>query len=91
MCSLVILYIVANEFRTRTQVAAVSVSLLMINVLVFYLYHIILENHLKQLEYKIIGEKAKAYDNELEILSEACRRMQSLQHDMKHHILELKN
>ena len=91
MCSLVILYIVANEFRTRTQVAAVSVSLLMINVLVFYLYHIILENHLKQLEYKMIGEKAKAYDNELEILSEACRRMQSLQHDMKHHILELKN
>lgn len=90
-CSLVILYIVANEFRTRLQVAAVAVSLLMINVLVFYIYHVILENYLNRLKYEMIEEKAKAYANELEILSETCRRTQSLQHDMKHHILELKN
>lgn len=90
-CSLVILYITANEFQTRLQIAVISFSLLMINVLVFYLYHVILENYLSKLKYEMIEERAQAYANELEVLSGACRKMQSLQHDMKHHILELKN
>lgn len=66
-----------------------STGVLIINMIVFYLYHTILEVTQQQREKDIMQEKLKVYSNQLDIISQSQRKIRILRHDMVHHIREL--
>lgn len=91
LCSLGILYVLTDTTSAENVKESffIVMSVLIVNVVVFYLYHVTLENYLSQIQYERVKERLEAYANQLEILSEAQHRIQALRHDMKHHIREL--
>lgn len=91
LCSLGILYVLTDSVSAENVMASVfiMISVLVVNVVVFYLYHVTLENYLSQLQYERVKERSEAYANQLELLAETQHRIQALHHDMKHHIREL--
>ena len=89
ICSLVIIYFVTEMTRTGWQAMIIALCVMVINLLVFYLYQKNLENYLTQVQCEVLEERSKAYANELELMTKTQRKMQALQHDLKHHILEL--
>lgn len=62
---------------------------LIINISVFYLYNVLLENYLHLRDYDIYKQQTYAYENQLEVIMESQNRIRALRHDMKNHILAL--
>lgn len=63
--------------------------MLIINISVFYLYHILIENYINLRENDIYKQQTYAYQNQLEVIMESGNRVQALRHDMRNHILAL--
>lgn len=88
-CSVIVLYCVTASKVQKTTEITIAVCVLIINILVFYIYQKMLDNYLSQMTCKILEERSQAYANEIQIMSHTQRKIQALQHDMKHHIIEL--
>ncbi len=69
--------------------AAVCLCMLGINLSVFYLYYIIMENYIHLWESDLYKQQTYAYQNQLEVIMESQNKIRSLRHDMKNHILAL--
>ena len=67
----------------------VSVCMLMINISVFYLYHVLIENYINSRDNEIYRQQTYAYQNQLEVIMESQSRVRALRHDLKNHILAL--
>ncbi len=67
----------------------ISGCMLMINISVFYLYNILIENYLHLRDHDIYKQQTYAYQNQLEVIMESQSRVRALRHDMKNHILAL--
>lgn len=67
----------------------ICVSTLIINLSVFYLYHMIAENYKNLSENDIYKQQTYAYQNQLDVIMESQSRIKALKHDMKNHILAL--
>ncbi len=91
ICSLVILYVTTKAAIDRFSFIVMATSVMIINLLVFYIYQKMLENYLSKFMLELAEERAKAYANEIDIMSRTQKRIRSIQHDMRHHIIELKN
>lgn len=63
--------------------------MLIINISVFYLYHILIENYINLRKNDIYKQQTYAYQNQLEVIMESGNRVQALRHDMRNHILAL--
>ena len=63
--------------------------MLIINISVFYLYHILIENYIHLRDNDIYKQQTYAYRNQLEVIMESQNRVRALRHDMKNHILAL--
>jgi sensor histidine kinase YesM len=62
---------------------------LIINISVFYLYHVLLENYIHLRDNAIYKQQTYAYQNQLDVIMESQNRIRALRHDMKNHILAL--
>lgn len=62
---------------------------LIINISVFYLYNVLLENYIHLRDYDIYKQQIYAYQNQLDVIMESQNRIRALRHDMKNHILAL--
>lgn len=62
---------------------------LIINISVFYLYNVLLENYIHLRDYDIYKQQTYAYQNQLDVIMESQNRIRALRHDMKNHILAL--
>ena len=62
---------------------------LIINISVFYLYNVLLENYIHLRDNDIYKQQTYAYENQLEVIMESQNRTRALRHDMKNHILAL--
>ena len=69
----------------------IAFILILINLLNFYLYDKYIENMRIRLMYNSIDSANKAYKNQLEIIYESDKRIRLLKHDLKNHILNVKN
>lgn len=69
----------------------IAFILILINLLNFYLYDKYIENMRSRLMYNSIDSANKAYKNQLEIIYESDKRIRLLKHDLKNHILNVKN
>ena len=67
----------------------ISVCMLMINISVFYLYHVLIENYINSRDNEIYRQQTYAYQNQLEVIMESQSRVRALRHDLKNHILAL--
>lgn len=68
----------------------ICICMLLVNLSVFYLYHVLLENYIKLRENEMYKQQTYAYQNQLEVIMESQNRIRSLRHDMKNHILALR-
>lgn len=62
---------------------------LIINISVFYLYNVLLENYIHLRDNDIYKQQTYAYRNQLDVIMESQNRIRALRHDMKNHILAL--
>ena len=72
-----------------TEALLICVSTLIINLSVFYLYHMMIENYKNVRENDIYKQQTYAYQNQLDVIMESQSRIRALKHDMKNHILAL--
>lgn len=79
-----------GDLRPYYLSAVCCVCILAVDICVFYLHDILLQNftHLKQRD--IYRQQTDHYRNQLEVIAESQGRMRALRHDMKNHILHLR-
>ncbi len=73
----------------RLTAAFVCAVILILNLCVFYLYHILLKNYVRLREQDIYKQQTIAYQNQFELMKESQSRIRALRHDMKNHVLAL--
>nr|WP_308626817.1 GHKL domain-containing protein [uncultured Eisenbergiella sp.] len=66
-----------------------TLCLLLINMVVFYLYNEILKSYEYKIDKLLLEEKISMYTNQLDAIVNSENGIRSLQHDMKHHIIQL--
>ena len=69
----------------------ICVSTLIINLSIFYLYHMMAENYRNLRENDIYRQQTYAYRNQLDVIMESQGRIRALRHDMKNHMAVLQN
>ncbi len=67
----------------------ICISILIINLGIFYLYHMMAENYRKLRENDIYRQQTFIYQNQLDVIMESQGRIRALKHDMKNHIIAL--
>ncbi len=67
----------------------ICAAALVINLSVFWLYHVMVESYTNIREKDIYRQQMYAYQNQLEVIMESQNRIRALKHDMKNHILAL--
>ncbi len=88
--SLIALFCLLNGYMKPDWVCAVCCGCILIaNLSVFYLYHILLQNHYHIRQRDIYQQQTLNYRNQLEVIRESQERIRALRHDMKNHILHL--
>ena len=87
--SVFILCILLYGRSEGTEALLICVSTLIINLSVFYLYHMMVENYKNVRENDIYKQQTYAYQNQLDVIMESQSRIKALKHDMKNHILAL--
>lgn len=87
--SVFILCILLYGKSEGTAALLICVSTLMINLSVFYLYHMMAENYKNLRENDIYRQQTYAYRNQLDVIMESQGRIRALRHDMRNHMLAL--
>lgn len=88
--SIIILFVLMmNNLNNQIILVVVSAGILFINILIFYLYHALLDAYLKLEENAVYERQIKSYENQLEVLAQSEEKVSALRHDIKHHLNEL--
>lgn len=66
-----------------------TLCLLLINMVIFYLYNELLKVYTYKIDKLILEQKISVYANQLDAIVKTENGIRSLQHDMKHHIIQL--
>lgn len=91
VCSILMLRYMTREHSSMDHDAVVaSIGVLVMNFVVFYLYHLSIKAFSAKYENIILKQNLEAYGNQLEIIARTSDRIKSLRHDMKHHINEIR-
>ena len=85
---LVLCLLLYGRFRGVPAIL-ICLSTLLVNLSVFYLYHVMLLNFAGRMENDIYRQQVYAYQNQLDVIQESQNRIRTLKHDMKNHILSL--
>lgn len=86
---LLILTIGSFRLKRRGLMLCVGIGTLVINMVVFYLYHMLQDAHQHFYEKELLQQQVKVYSNQLETISQTQKKIRLLRHDMIHHIKEL--
>lgn len=90
LISILTMLILATDWTiSKISVVAVSISILLFNLSIIYLYDRIIESAVKEHEMIILKEQMMAYSNELTLRSENEKKLKSIRHDMKLHLNEI--
>lgn len=88
--SVIVGFISLYESRMGVETVIVCMGILLINFLVLYLYNMLLESMTRKYENKMLAQKVHTYRNQLEVILETEQRVRQMQHDMKHHLTEIR-
>lgn len=81
--------LVINNINNRGILVSMSVGLLLINLLIFYLYDVLVDAFLKLEERTLLERQADGYANQLKVMSRSEEKIRTLHHDLKHHLGEI--
>lgn len=84
-----IYYMVMTITDLKVIVIIVTISILFVNIFIFYLYNSLVQFYSAYIEKKMFEQMVEVYAYQLELVQESQERVNSLRHDMKHHIIEL--
>lgn len=87
--SVIVLSVLMLGEPSKMFAILISGYMLMINISVFYLYNILIENYIHLRDNDRYKQQTYAYQNQLEVIMESRNRVRALRHDMKNHILAL--
>ena len=87
--SIIVLSVLMLGELEKVFAILISGCMLIINISVFYLYNILIENYIHLRDNDIYKQQTYAYQNQLEVIMESQNRVRALRHDMKNHILAL--
>ncbi|MDE5777206.1 MAG: GHKL domain-containing protein [Lachnospiraceae bacterium] len=86
----IIYMMVYMQHHLPIEIIMVSMGILLINFLVLYLYNMLLESMTQKYENKMLDQKVHTYKTQLEVILETEQRVRQMQHDMKHHLTEIR-
>ena len=86
---LLLVILTMNNINSRGILVSISVGLLFINLLIFYLYDVLVDAFLKLEEKNLFERQAESYANQLNVMSRSEERIRALHHDLKHHLGEI--
>lgn len=69
----------------------VSIILLVINFITFYLYDELLKHYANKYEKEILSQQNRAYRNQFELINGAQKNIEMFKHDMNNHIIAIRN
>ena len=81
--------LVISNLNNRVALIYISVSLLLINLLIFYLYDALADAYMQLEERNLLERRAESYSNQLKVFSQSQERIRGLYHDLKHHLGEI--
>lgn len=84
-----LLYLVMSGLKQRSVFIAVSLVMLLINLLIFYLSDVLTEAFSELEEMLMFERLAAGYANQRTVMIQSEEKVRSLRHDMKHHLNEL--
>jgi len=82
--------LMSESIGYRALMLVESLGILIINIIVFYLYHTYIDIYQKLHEKEALEQQVKIYSNQLEVIEQTQMKIRSLRHDMRHHIQELR-
>lgn len=88
---LLLLIMIMSNLNNRIILISVSLGILIINLLIFYLYDVLVEAYLKLKVSTLFERQAAVYSNQLNVMRQSEEKVHTLRHDMKHHLIELEN
>lgn len=90
--SVSMLYLLLVDLQYKRYLMLVEgLGLLFINIIIFFLYNMIQWDYVQKSEKDRLKQQIKQYRNQLEIITESQEKIKTMQHDLKHHMLELYN
>ena len=86
----ILLFISYGRKGPDRELIIISLGLMLINFIVFYLYNMLLKAFSQKYENELLEQKVQIYSNQLYNMLESDARVKNLRHDMKHHLNGLK-
>ena len=82
-------FLLMSNLNNRMVLVVISAGILLINMLIFYLYHALADTYLKLEETALFERQLASYSNQLDVLMQSEEKVTALRHDMKNHLNEL--
>lgn len=81
---------VMTSWDLEVKMVVTAIGLLLINFLIFFFYNMLLESLFQKYEKEMLQQKVNTYANQIDVILQTQDKMKRLQHDMIHHINEVK-
>lgn len=92
MCSIAIICaLIMYKIEQASVITLITLVLLFINIIVFLLYDSIMKEYEERFKYITLNNQIQMYKNQLEVINKSQDKIQSLRHDIKHHLMALRN
>lgn len=89
VCSLLVSVIVLDDCKGEVIVLVGGISMILINVFLFFLLDRVHKMYRVQLTLALLEQQNQAYESQMELLRDSEERITSLRHDIKNHFLVL--
>ena len=91
ICSVsIICYMTYTHKYLSSEYIIISTGVLLINFIVIYLYHMMLDYMYQKNENRLLHQRLHSYANQLDVILDSENRVKQLRHDMKHHLTEIR-
>lgn len=83
--------VLAMDTKMNPELKAGGIfGIILLNIVVFYLYEQLASAYEKEMEQYLLSQKLRQYENQLEMMRESVKRIRSIRHDIKNHIIVVK-
>lgn len=90
LTSIMCIYYLAMMAIVQRQTMIIIASwILFVNIIIIYLYNALTQFYSEKIEKNALKQMVDVYANQLELVQESQQKVNSLRHDIKHHIIEL--
>lgn len=85
----VLIFLIMLETSNKMIIAGVGVCILAINLLMFYLYDILITAYIRLEKNALMERQMDSYSYQLNVMMESEEKVSRFRHDMKNHFIEL--